>query len=438
MFDSRLKRQLNACTLERDQLSETLRALEQGMAVIHFSPDGIILDASPAFLRCVGYSLEELRGEHHRKLCSPEQHNDPEYARFWQRLRQGEAISDKFLRLAKGGAELWLEATYVPVRDSRGHIARIVKLASDISKRVRAAAEQRSLINAIHRSMAVIEFNPQGEVLTANDNFLQTVGYRLEDVRGKHHRLFCPRHISESQEYRQFWTRLASGEYFEGLFERIDARGRPLWLNATYNPVFDDRKRLYKIVKFATDVTAQTEKQQAEARAAQFAYQTAQQTNSSAQQGTGVVRQTVEVMLGISAGLQKAAEEIAALNAQSDRIGSIVGTIRGIADQTNLLALNAAIEAARAGEQGRGFAVVADEVRNLAARTSQATEEIVEVVRRNQELAQAAMNGMQGNRGQAEQGVLLAEQAGSLIVAIQSEASLVVEAVSQLAQTLRD
>src|SRR5690606_31848951 len=123
-----------------------------------------------------------------------------------------------------------------------------------------------------------------------------------------------------------------------------------------YNPVFDDRKRLYKIVKFATDVTAQTEKQQAEARAAQFAYQTAQQTNSSAQQGTGVVRQTVEVMLGISAGLQKAAEEIAALNAQSDRIGSIVGTIRGIADQTNLLALNAAIEAARAGEQGRGFA----------------------------------------------------------------------------------
>ncbi|WP_268237295.1 methyl-accepting chemotaxis protein [Pseudomonas fluvialis] len=179
------------------------------------------------------------------------------------------------------------------------------------------------------------------------------------------------------------------------------------------------------------------EKARAEREAAQLAYQIAQQTDASAQKGASVVQRTVSVMQGIAGELQQAAADISALSQQSEMISSIVGTIRGIADQTNLLALNAAIEAARAGEQGRGFAVVADEVRSLAARTSQATEEIVEVVKRNHELAQTAVSGMDNNRQRAEQGVDLVQDAGQLIQAIQGEARQVVEAISHFAETLQ-
>ncbi|MFZ2319024.1 MAG: methyl-accepting chemotaxis protein, partial [Pseudomonas sp.] len=212
--------------------------------------------------------------------------------------------------------------------------------------------------------------------------------------------------------------------------------GQPIWLRATYNPVFDARGKLYKVVKFASDVTEQVQHQEAESRAARIAYDTALQTDATAQQGAQVVQHTVEVMQGIAGELNRAAEGISAVSEQSEMISSIVQTIRGIAEQTNLLALNAAIEAARAGEQGRGFAVVADEVRSLAGRTSQATVEIVEVVRRNHELAQGAVNSMDASKDKAEQGVHLANEAGAVILEIQEGARRVVDAISQFTATL--
>ena len=436
MFNTQLKQQLAACQQQLAEAQARREAVDRSMAVIEFQPDGTIVAANDNFLATMGYRLEEIRGQHHRLFCQPGYAASAEYQRFWQRLASGEFIRERFLRLNKAGQQVWLEASYNPVRDASGRVTRVLKMATDITAQVIGEQEQSSLINAINRSMATIEFNPQGEVLAANDNFLGVMGYRLEEIRGKHHRLFCERSESESAEYRQFWERLNRGEFFSGRFKRINRQGATVWLRATYNPVFDHQGRLYKVVKFATDVTAQIQQQEAESRAARLAYDTSLHTDETAQQGAQVVQRTVEVMQSIAGELNRAADGISAVSQQSEMISSIVQTIRGIAEQTNLLALNAAIEAARAGEQGRGFAVVADEVRNLAARTSQATVEIVEVVRRNHELAQGAVSSMEASKDKAEQGVTLANEAGQVILEIQDGARQVVQAISQFTATL--
>ncbi len=436
MFNSRLKQELAHCQQQLGGASATLAALDRSMALIEFQPDGTILNANSNFLSVMGYTLAEVRGQHHRLFCEPGQSSSREYSEFWRRLAAGEFVRERFLRRDKQGREIWLEASYNPILDANGRVEKVLKIAADISAEVRKEQEQNSLINAINRSMAVIEFNLQGEVLTANDNFLSTMGYRLEDIRGKHHRLFCNREEADSAGYKSFWAQLNRGEFVSGRFQRLGHNGQPIWLRATYNPVFDSYGKLYKVVKFATDVTEQIQHQEAESRAARIAYDTALQTDGTAQQGAQVVQHTVEVMQGIAGELNRAAEGISAVSEQSEMISSIVQTIRGIAEQTNLLALNAAIEAARAGEQGRGFAVVADEVRSLAGRTSQATVEIVEVVRRNHELAQGAVNSMDASKDKAEQGVRLANEAGAVILEIQEGARRVVDAISQFTATL--
>jgi methyl-accepting chemotaxis protein len=228
-------------------------------------------------------------------------------------------------------------------------------------------------------------------VLTANERFLGSMGYTLAQIQGKHHRMFCEPAEYNSAAYQGFWDKLRRGEYVAERFKRVDSRGRVVWLEASYNPITDAHDRLYKVVKFATIITDQVNREIAVAEAANIAFSTSQQTDGSAQKGAAVVQQTVDVMRELAEHMEQAADRIGALDKQSQLIGSIIQSISSIADQTNLLALNAAIEAARAGEQGRGFAVVADEVRQLASRTSKATEEIVGVVQQNQQLAEQAV-----------------------------------------------
>ena len=421
---------------QRAMLETELSALRSAMVVIEYNHDGLILDANPVALTILGYTLDELRGRPHQALC------DPTYARshactaFWQALQRGHAQTEQVLRLGRDGRQLWLQANYVPVADTGGDVQRIVMLATDITEQTQRAQAETSFMQAVDRSMAVIEFNLQGEVVNANANFLQVMGYRLEDIRGKHHRLFCQPAEAQSDTYRRFWAGLNRGEFSSGLFKRLTRQGSEVWLQATYNPLYDAQGQLYGVVKFATDITQRIEQRDAETRAARLAFDTSRQTDEHARQGAAVVQQTVGVVQSIADELQQVAQGIGALSAQSEEIGSIVETIRSIAEQTNLLALNAAIEAARAGEQGRGFAVVADEVRNLARRTSQATVAITEGVGRNRELARQAVDSMQSSTLKAEQGVSLANQAGTVILDIQHGAQQVVEVVSQFAQTL--
>lgn len=427
---------LASCQDQLSQSQQLLNAIDNTMAIIEFSPQGQILAANPQFLTTMGYQETELIGRHHRMFCLSAFTNSPEYARFWQRLASGESLSDRFQRLNKQGQSVWLEASYIPVKDVQGSVTKVIKLATDITQQVTQEQQQRSILDAINRSMAVIEFNLQGEVLNANKNFLQTMGYQLAEIVGQHHRLFCSEEEHTSTAYRKFWEQLNRGDYISDTFMRLSKNGQAVWLRASYNPLYDAAGKLYGVIKIASDISERVRQVEEESKAAQLAYEISLETDQSAARCTETVQQTVDMVQSIEADLAQVAHLIKALDKQSAEIGSIVQVIQEIAEQTNLLALNAAIEAARAGSQGRGFAVVADEVRNLAQRTSQATIEIKKVVQENQKLAENAVIEMDKSQQKVEQGITLANHAGKVVASIRHEAQRVVQAIGQYTDTV--
>ena len=437
MFNNKLKEELAQLREELASMRQIRDSIYNEMLVLELEPDGRIRYANDNFLGEMLYQREALIGRPLESLIPPSFHLEPNYRLLQQALRNSEHLCGAYRLLRGNGEEAWIRAIWQPVLNAQGKLSFFTLCANDLTRTIGTSREHESLIDALLRSTAVIEFNLAGEVITANQRFLDGMGYRLDQIQGKHHRMFCEPEEYNSQEYRDFWARLNRGEFAAGRFKRVDSHGRVVWLEASYNPIHDPHGRLYKVVKFATVITDQVNQEQAVAEAANIAYGISRRTDDSANKGASVVSQTVEVMQRIARQMQDASDGIEALGKQSQLISSIMQTIRGIADQTNLLALNAAIEAARAGEQGRGFAVVADEVRQLAGRTSQATEEIVEVVQKNQSLAQGAVDNMASSRQQAEQGLSLASEAGAVIVEIQEGAQQVVQAIGQFASQLK-
>ncbi len=394
------------------ELQSKFEALNKSPAVIEFNLDGIIITANENFLNAMGYRLEEIAGKHHSMFVEPAYKVSQEYHDFWARLNRGEYQAAQYKRIGKNGREIWIEASYNPLLDDHGRPYKVIKFATDITQQKSRDADYLGQIKAIGQSQAIIEFNLDGTIITANENFLHAMSYRLEEIKGKHHSMFVEPAYKVSQEYHDFWARLNRGEYQAAQYKRIGKNGREVWIEASYNPILDLNGKPYKVVKFATDITEQKTatakvslkikelvsilsssagdlQMNAESLAA-----AAEQTN---QQSTAVATASEELSASVSeiarqinessnvvntavAEAHNSEKMVAGLTVAAEKIGDVSGVVAQIAGQTNLLALNATIEAARAGEAGKGFAVVASEVKSLANQTAKATDEIAQQV----------------------------------------------------------
>ncbi|MGL6334943.1 methyl-accepting chemotaxis protein [Aeromonas jandaei] len=430
MFNFKLKAELQTCQMQLAQAQAFIDAVKVGVATISFTPGGEILEANPLFLSVVGYSEQEVVGKHHKMFCGSHYVQSSAYSQFWEQLRHGHSHSGLFQRFDKQGRELWLEATYFPVKVD-GKVVRVVKIASDITESYQQLSRQKAIISALDRALAIIEFTPQGDIITANPNFLSCVGYSLSQLKGQHHRLFCDESFYREQPH--FWDDLAHGQLKSGLFSRRDSHGNEIWLEATYNPIKDESGKVVKVIKFASEVTERIKRAQAVSEAANIAQTISQETTRFAATGSELLTASVAISSAISEQVSRTSSLIGQLNEQSKSIEAIVSTISSIAEQTNLLALNAAIEAARAGDQGRGFAVVADEVRQLAARTSLSTGEIASVVQKNRELTAQITGNINEVATSAQRGKEQISEVSGVMAQIEQGAINVTETVSNLA-----
>ena len=421
---------------EARSASGMLEAINKAQAVIEFSLTGQILNANGNFLAAMGYRLEDIIGRHHSMFVDPDYAQTAEYRLFWEKLGRGEYDAGQYKRVGAGGRDIWIEASYNPIFDLNGNPFKVVKYATDITGQKLAAANFEGQINAINKAQAVIEFSMDGNILTANGNFLATVGYQADEVIGRHHSMFVEPAYGQSAEYRLFWEKLGRGEYDAAQYKRLGKGGREIWIQASYNPILDLNGKPYKVVKYATDITAQKQiaervteiagivaSASSEMRAtaegmARTAEETTRQASSVAQAAevTSVNVQTVSSAgeeLTASIGeiarqvaestsisqhavseADRTSESIQTLADAANKIGNVVTLINDIAGQTKLLALNATIEAARAGEAGKGFAVVASEVKSLSDQTARATHEISSQVSAMQSATQTSVTAI--------------------------------------------
>lgn len=360
-----------------------LEAIGKSQAVIHFALDGTILDANPNFLGAMGYSLAEIKGKHHSLFVEPSYAGTPEYKEFWRRLGRGQYDAAEYKRLAKGGREVWIQASYNPIFDASGRPFKVVKFATDVTKAKLATADAQGQLSAIGKSYAVIQFNMDGTIIDANDNFLKAMGYARDEIVGRHHRLFVDEAYAASADYAGFWNGLRAGKFESRDFRRKAKGGRDIWINASYNPILDMNGKPFKVVKYATDITRATEARINVAGLVEQATVNMQGVASAAEEMSSSVDEINGSMAKSTIAVDEIVQRVGNAGQSSDRLRQssqsmeqIVNLIRDIAGRVNLLALNATIEAARAGEAGKGFTVVASEVKSLANQTAAATDNI--------------------------------------------------------------
>ena len=369
-----------------------LVAIGRSQAVIAFNLDGTIIDANENFLNTVGYAIAEIRGRHHSMFVMPSERDSSAYREFWASLGRGEFQSAEYKRIGKGGKEIWILASYNPIFDEKGKPFKVVKFATDVTDQKMKGADLDGQITAIGKSQAVIEFRMDGTIVSANENFLATRGYTLGEIQGRHHSMFVEPSDRAGSGYSEFWAKLNRGEYQSGEYRRVGKDGREVWIQASYNPILDLNGKPFKVVKYATDITAQALTRMKAERAKSLIESVA----AGSEEMNASIREIAETMVKSRQTASEAVVQVESADVQAQRLTTaarsmegIVGLIGDITGQINLLALNATIESARAGEAGRGFAVVAAEVKNLATQAKQATDKIAAEI--------TALNGISGD-----------------------------------------
>lgn len=356
-----------------------IEAISRAQAMIEFKMDGTIVTANRNFLDAMGYSLDQIRDKHHSIFVTPSDREGTAYGEFWSRLNRGEYAAGEYKRLTRDGGEVWILASYNPIFDDAGKPFKVVKFATDITEHKLKAADGNGQMEAITKSQAVIEFNMDGTIRSANQNFLDAMGYTLHEIQGRHHSMFVEPEERDSAAYREFWQSLNRGQFQAAEYKRVAKGAREIWIQASYNPILDLNGKPFKVVKYATDITAQAIGR----KKAEAARGLIEAVAAGSEEMSASIREIAETMsksrqtAGVATTKVEAADQQAErLNAATQAMSGIVEMIGNITGQINMLALNATIESARAGEAGRGFAVVASEVKNLANQAKNATDTI--------------------------------------------------------------
>ena len=417
---------LRSTTSERADVSNDnvalMTAAKRNQAVIEFDMDGKILDANDNFLTAVGYSLSEIVGRHHRIFVEPDYAASAEYQDFWRKLSNGQFVADQFVRVGRNGQKIFLDAAYNPILGLDGKPYKVVKFARDVTATETARRDYQKQVDdvaavmvAAKRNQAVIEMDIEGKILDANDNFLKVMGYSLGEIVGQHHRLFVDRDYAASSDYAEFWRKLGAGQFVADKFARVAKDGQRVILMATYSPIVGPDGKPYKVVKFASDITA-AEEMTAEAER--------RRANAAAEQAD-VVKATGAGLSALSSGNLsfRITEEFSGEYAQLKL--DFNAAMASLEETMGVITSNAQAMQTGAGEISQAADDLSRRTEQQAAtleETAAALDEITATVRRTAEGAQRATVVVTDARQDAEASGLVVSKAVSAMGEIERSA----------------